>query len=135
MRKEKKDIDLDVELEDLTYTGNESLMLHVWDNLIGNAIKFSNQGGQLVVQCREKDGTAVVEIADNGIGMDEQTRRQIFEKFYQGDTAHATEGNGLGLSLVKRIVDLCGGTISVESTLGQGTFFTVQLPLTERQAA
>ncbi|MDD6883830.1 MAG: HAMP domain-containing sensor histidine kinase [Eubacteriales bacterium] len=130
-----KDIDLKLNLDEILFTGNEEMVQHVWINLIGNAIKFSNQGGQLVVQCREKDGTAVVEIADNGIGMDEQTRRQIFEKFYQGDTAHATEGNGLGLSLVKRIVDLCGGTISVESTLGQGTFFTVQLPLTERQAA
>ena len=77
---------------------------------------------------REGD-KAAVRVADQGEGMDEATRRRVFEKFYQGDSAHAAEGTGLGLSLVKRIVDLCGGTVDVDSAPGRGAAFTVRLPL------
>ena len=124
-----KEIDLQLNLDEVLFCGNEEMVQHIWLNLIGNAIKFSERGGTVAIQCRAEGGDAVVEIADNGIGMDELTRRHIFEKFYQGDSAHATEGNGLGLPLVKRITDLCGGSILVESQPGQGTFFCVRLPM------
>ena len=77
----------------------------------------------------QENGAAVCCVKDEGSGMDEATRRRVFEKFYQGDTAHATEGNGLGLALVKRIVDLCGGAVEVDSAPGAGSMFTVRLPL------
>lgn len=124
-----KDLDLDLDLEELEFKGNEEMVQHVWVNLLGNAIKFSPQGGTLSVHLLRQGHEAVVSVRDAGPGMDEATRRRIFEKFYQGDTAHAAEGNGLGLSLVKRIVDLCQGTVSVDSAPGQGSTFTVYLPI------
>ena len=125
----EKEIELDVDLEDVEYYGNEEMLNHVWVNLLGNAVKFSPKGAPLSVRLRREGDTAVATVKDAGPGMDDATRRRIFEKFYQGDTAHATEGNGLGLSLVKRIVDLCGGSIAVDSAPGSGTAFTVRLPL------
>lgn len=124
-----KDIDLDLDMDEVEFRGNEEMVAHIWVNLINNAIKFSPVGGRLTISLKEADGAAVVRIADEGEGMDETTQKRIFEKFYQGDTAHTTEGNGLGLSLVKRIVDLCGGSIEVESAPGRGTAFTVRLPI------
>ena len=124
-----KSLEPDVELDEITYNGNEEMMNHIWVNLLNNAIKFSPEGGPLVVRLRREGDTAVCTVGDAGPGMDEATRRRVFEKFYQGDTAHATEGNGLGLSLVKRIVDLCGGTVDVDSAPGQGATFTVKLPM------
>ena len=120
---------MDVDLEEVEYRGNEEMMNHIWVNLLGNAIKFSPQGAPLTVRLRREGSEAVAQVKDAGPGMDDATRRRIFEKFYQGDTAHATEGNGLGLSLVKRIVDLCGGAVEVDSVPGQGAAFTVRLPL------
>ena len=125
----EKALELDVELEEIAYRGNEEMLNHVWVNLLGNAIKFSPQGAPLTVRLRREGREAVCSVRDAGPGMDAQTRRRVFEKFYQGDTAHATEGNGLGLSLVKRIVDLCEGRVEVESEAGQGACFTVRLPL------
>ena len=125
----QKDLDLDLDMDEVEFLGNEEMVQHVWVNLLGNAIKFSPQGGTLSVWLRREDGTAMVSVRDEGPGMDEATRKRIFEKFYQGDTAHASEGNGLGLSLVKRIVDLCQGSVTVESEPGQGATFTVRLPL------
>ena len=104
-------------------------MSHIWVNLINNAIKVSPQGGVLEVGCMQVQSFIVVRVTDHGEGMDAGTQARIFEKFYQGDTAHATEGNGLGLSLAKRIVDLCGGKIAVDSAPGQGTTFSVYLPV------
>ena len=127
----QKDIELDLDLEELQYRGNEEMVQHVWVNLINNAIKFSPQGGTLSISLARDGRWARVCVRDQGEGMDDATRRRIFEKFYQGDTAHAAEGNGLGLSLVKRIVDLCEGTIEVESAPGQGSAFTVRLPVDE----
>ena len=98
-------------------------------HLLNNAIKFSPPGGTLTVRLARDGNAAVCRVGDQGPGMDDDTRRRIFEKFYQGDTAHATEGNGLGLSLAKRIVDLCNGTITVDSAPGAGATFTVRLPL------
>ncbi len=124
-----KEIELVLNLDEVAYVGDEEMMSHVWVNLINNAIKFSPNGSALELSCSKEDGQILVVIRDHGEGMTAETQKRIFEKFYQGDSAHATEGNGLGLSLVKRIVDLCGGKIDVESALGKGTAFTVHLPL------
>ena len=125
----EKDLEPDIELEEIIYRGNEEMMNHVWVNLLNNAIKFSPSGGTLTVRLVCEDDAAVCMVRDQGPGMDDATRRHIFEKFYQGDTAHATEGNGLGLALVKRIVDLCGGSVQAQSAPGEGATFTVRLPL------
>lgn len=126
---EKKDIDLDVELESLEYTGNESLMLHVWDNLIGNAIKFSPPGGLVSVSLKREGEQAVFRVEDCGPGIDEASLSHIFEKFYQSDSSHKQEGNGLGLALVKQILELCGGTVSAGNLPEGGCRFTVKLNL------
>jgi signal transduction histidine kinase len=129
----EKALEPDVELEEITYCGNEEMMDHIWVNLLNNAIKFSPRGGVLTVRLARSGNEAVCTVGDQGPGMDEVTRRRVFEKFYQGDTAHATEGNGLGLALVRRIVDLCGGSVTVESATGEGSTFTVRLPLEDRR--
>ena len=128
---EEKEIELQLELDPLEYDGNEEMMNHIWVNLINNAIKFSPRGGALEVSCMQVQSFIVVQVRDHGEGMDADTQARVFEKFYQGDTAHATEGNGLGLSLVKRIVDLCEGKIAVDSAPGEGTTFSVYLPVEE----
>jgi len=124
----EKNIDLDVDLDEADFRGNEEMVAHIWVNLLSNAIKFSPEGGLLGVMLKKAEDMLVVRVSDRGEGMDKETQMRIFEKFYQGDTAHATEGNGLGLSLVKRIVDLCGGEVTVESEPGRGTTFEVKLP-------
>lgn len=101
----------------------------VWSNLLSNAIKFTERGGKLGVSLHEEDGRAVVKVSDTGCGISAETGAHIFEKFYQGDTSHAREGNGLGLALVKKVIDTVGGEISVDSTLGEGTVFTVRLEI------
>jgi len=128
----EKELDLDVDLEEIEFYGNEEMLNHVWVNLLGNAVKFSPRGGTLSVRLRREGDMAVARLRDEGPGMDEETRRRVFEKFFQGDTAHATEGNGLGLSLVRRIVDLCEGDVAVDSAPGAGSTFTVRLPLGQR---
>jgi len=127
----EKNLDLQLELDEITYKGNEEMMSHVWVNLISNAIKFSPEGGVLEISCMRVQSFIVVHVRDEGEGMDLVTQSRIFEKFYQGDSAHATEGNGLGLSLAKRIVDLCHGKIAVDSVPGAGTTFSVYLPIEE----
>ena len=122
---QSKILQVDVELEPLECHANEELLRQVWLNLIGNAIKFTPSGGQIQIR---NSRAGHVTVSDTGIGMDEQTRARIFEQFYQGDTAHAIKGNGLGLALVKRILDLCGAEIEVSSELGKGSAFTVILP-------
>ena len=131
----RKNLDLDLDLEEVEYLGNEEMVQHIWVNLLNNAIKFSPEGGTLAISLKQNGRSAVVRVRDEGPGMDEATRRRIFEKFYQGDTAHAAEGNGLGLSLVKRIVDLCGGAVEVDSSPGAGSTFTVRLPLEAAERA
>ena len=131
---EEKEIELHLDLDPLEYDGNEEMMNHIWVNLINNAIKFSPRGGALEVSCMQVQSFIVVQVTDHGEGMDADTQARVFEKFFQGDTAHATEGNGLGLSLVKRIVDLCAGKIAVDSAPGEGTTFSVYLPLEEAGA-
>ncbi len=127
----KKSIGLDLELEEMKYISNEEMLSNLWINLLSNAIKFSNINGEINIKCFVEEKNVIVEITDNGIGIDKNTMNHIFDKFYQGDTSHIMEGNGLGLSLVKRIVELCQGDIAVKSELGKGTTVTVRLPIEE----
>ncbi|MGE4485814.1 MAG: sensor histidine kinase [Oscillospiraceae bacterium] len=123
----QKETDLDIDLDPVTIFGAEELLMQVWLNLIGNAIKFTDIGGKVIIGLKEKSGVISVAISDNGAGMSADTLQHIFDKFYQGDKSHSRCGNGLGLALVKRILDLAGGQISVESTFGEGSTFTVFL--------
>lgn len=128
----KKNLELDIDMQGVMYVGNEEMLQQVWINLISNAIKFSHDGGVLWVRLERDGNFAKVEIADNGTGISEEALPRIFEKFYQGDPSHSRQGNGLGLALVKQILNSCGGEISVESKLGKGTRFTVRLSLPEK---
>lgn len=128
---QQKHLDFDVDLEAADYFGNPALLAEVWQNLVGNAVKFVSDGGKIHVYLRSAPDKVIVKIIDNGPGMNEATLRRIFEKFYQGDTSHSGEGNGLGLTLARRIVDLHKGTIEAESEEGKGTAFTVTLPKSE----
>ena len=123
----EKNIELDIDLDNADYSGSKELLAQVWQNIFGNAIKFTPQNGKICVHLRNKADRVQVSISDNGSGMDEQTRQRIFEKFYQGDKSRATSGNGLGLTLAKRIVDLHGGEIAVTSRLNVGSTFIVTL--------
>ncbi len=125
----EKNLNLDLDLEEITIYQNAEILSHVWKNLISNAIKFSKNNGSLTIICRRTTDHIHISIEDTGIGMSDKTMSQIFDKFYQGDTSHATPGNGLGLPLTKRIVEMIGGKIFVKSTLEKGSTFTVHLPL------
>ena len=125
----KKNIALDIDMENVTYTGQQSLLLQVWTNLIGNAIKFSNQDDEISIRLKKEDSTVIVSVEDHGIGMDEKTVQHVFEKFYQGDSSRKEQGNGLGLAVCKEIVQKCGGQIQVVSREGEGSVFTVTLRL------
>ena len=118
---------MNVDIEDANISGEEDLLEIVWSNLISNAIKFSNPGGKLQISLKQEWNSIIVTITDTGCGMDETTGKHIFDKFYQGDTSHSREGNGLGLAMVKRVVDIINGDISVESRLGIGSTFTVRI--------
>ena len=124
-----KELELDLELPPLRYNGNEDLLYHVWSNLLSNAVKFSPQGGVLSVRLEKQEQWVAVTVTDQGPGMSSDVQRHIFDKFYQGDHSRRQEGSGLGLPLAKRITQLCGGTIMVESIPGRGSTFTVTLPL------
>ncbi len=123
-----KNITIDMDLDEIEYYQNKDLLYHVWMNLFSNAVKFTGEGGTISVKCHPANDAIYIAVSDNGIGMDDATRNHIFEKFYQGDSSHATAGNGLGLSLVKRIIEMMGGRISVESALNKGSTFIVSLP-------
>ena len=126
---ERKQLVIDADLEEVLIRADGELLTLVWNNLFSNAVKFSPRGGRINLTLRQEGGYAVVKVADNGAGMTPEVGRHIFERFYQGDASHATQGNGLGLALVKRVIDIIDGEISVASTLGQGTTFTVKLKI------
>lgn len=125
----EKNIDFDVELDKVTYSGYESLLLHVWSNLVDNAIKFDPPGGMICLRLRQADDEAVFTIDDNGPGVAPEEQKRIFHKFYQSDSSREMSGNGLGLALVKQIVEFSGGTVSVENLPEAGCRFTVRLPM------
>lgn len=123
-----KNIEFDMELPRQIYYSSAFLLEQVWINLIDNAIKHSPAGSSIHIAICETSETIAVSISDDGDGMTEEVQKHIFEKFYQGDKSHKAEGNGLGLALVKRIVDLCKGEIAVESAPGKGSLFIISLP-------
>ena len=125
---EKKSIGIDTDIdEDVVIESDPELLSLVWNNLFSNAIKFTDEGGSVFVSVKRTDDGAAVSVSDTGCGIDNETGRHIFDKFYQGDTSHASRGNGLGLALVKRIIDITGGEITVSSEVGKGSTFTVIL--------
>lgn len=125
---EKKEIDIETDLAEEVYVeADKELLSLVWNNLMSNALKFTEAGGTVSIRLYQDENYAYVQVKDTGCGMSPETGQNIFKKFYQGDTSHATKGNGLGLALVKRVIDICKGEISVSSTLGVGSTFTVRL--------
>ena len=125
---ERKALNIETEIDDgIRIRSDAELLSLVWNNLVSNAVKFTPNGGTISVSLKEEEKFVVVSVSDTGCGIDQETGRHIFEKFYQGDTSHATQGNGLGLALVKRVVDILNGEISVRSTPGQGSTFTVRI--------
>ncbi len=127
---ERKKLNIETGIaEDIIINADGELLSLVWSNLISNAIKFSDEGDTVCVTLETSDGDAVVKVRDTGCGINERIIERIFEKFYQGDSSRATKGNGLGLALVKRIIDIAEGEIEVESEEGVGTEFTVRIPL------
>ena len=131
----EKNQEVITDLCEITYYGNSGMLKQVWLNVIGNAVKYTPDGGTIEVKLDinpKNEQEVRVRITDNGIGMDKATAERIFEKFYQGDSSHATGGNGLGLAMVKRIVELCGGRIRVKSEPDKGTQFTVYLPIEDK---
>lgn len=126
---EKKEIEFDIELEEIKIKGDEHLLQEVWLNLIQNAIKFSNQKGIIKISLHKGFNRIKVVISDNGIGIAEEDKARIFERFFKGEKSRSKDGNGLGLVIVKRIIELSNGKLYFESELGIGSTFTVELPL------
>jgi len=125
----QKNMEFDVSLDHVMYSGNKEMMQHLWINLLDNAVKYTPEGGKVTVSVSEENGYAIVKIADTGEGMSKEVREHLFDPYFQGDSSHSRQGLGLGLSIVKRIVELCKGTISVRSKVGEGSIFTVILPM------
>lgn len=127
---ERKDITFTADLdEEVIVTYDESMMEIIWNNLLSNALKFTEEGGSIALTLKTDDKAAIVSISDNGCGMDEETVKHIFDKFFQGDTSHSQQGNGLGLTLVMKVIEIFKGEIKVNSNPGYGTTFTVRLNL------
>ncbi len=125
---EKKNIDIETDIEEgVIVQSDDELLSLVWNNLFSNALKFTEPGGKVSVSLKAEGDFATVRVSDTGCGISKATGKHIFEKFYQGDTSHKMHGNGLGLALVKRVVDIVGGDISVESEVGAGSTFTVKI--------
>lgn len=122
-----KNIEFDVDLDRVEYLGNEAMMRHVWDNLISNAIKFSPDDSLVRIALTKKSKKVICMIEDSGPGLSEEAQKHIFDKFYQGDSSHKQDGNGLGLALVKRVLSIEGGEIRAENLPGGGCCFTVTL--------
>ena len=124
---EDKNIEIETDIaDDVKVNTDEELLFLVWNNLFSNAFKFTPKGGKVAVELKATEQYVVVKVKDNGCGISPEVGAHIFEKFYQGDTSHATQGNGLGLALVKRVVDILQGELGVESSLGKGSTFVVK---------
>jgi len=125
---EARNIEIETDIADEVYVeADKELLSLVWNNLLSNALKFTEEGGIVTLNLYTDEQYAYIQVKDTGCGMSPETGQNIFKKFYQGDTSHATKGNGLGLALVKRVIDICKGEISVSSKLGEGSTFTVKL--------
>lgn len=125
---EKSNIEIETEIEErVMITADAELLSLVWNNLFSNAFKFTEPGGKVSVSLTATTHHAVIKVSDTGCGISPEIGTHIFEKFYQGDTSHSVQGNGLGLALVKRVIDIMHGEIGVESTVGEGTTFTVKI--------
>lgn len=127
---EKKELEIETDIdEEIVINADSELLSLVWNNLFSNAVKFTPDGGKISVSLKKEAEYAVVKVADTGCGMSKEIGEHIFEKFYQGDASHAAQGNGLGLALVKRVIDITNGEISVESVPSKGSVFCVRLKL------
>ena len=125
---EEKGIAIEPEIEDcVTVCSDPELLSLVWNNLLSNAFKFTDAGGTVGIMLKREGGEVIVSVRDTGCGIAPEIRKHIFDKFYQGDTSHVAQGNGLGLALVKRVLDMTGGMITVESLPGEGSIFTVKI--------
>ena len=123
-----KNLEIETDIEDDVHIKSDPELLSlVWNNLISNAVKFTPEGGTIGVSLKTDGNLVTVSVSDTGCGINPETGKHIFEKFYQGDTSHATQGNGLGLALVKRVVDILQGEIFVQSTPGKGSTFSVRI--------
>lgn len=126
---ESKNISLDISIEDCYINGNKELLNQVWLNLLDNSIKFNDKNGMVSINMRMKEKSIIIIITDTGIGIDSNALPNIFDKFYQEDISHSTNGNGLGLTIVKKIIELHDGTIKCDSIVSKGTKFTITLPI------
>lgn len=126
---QEKEQNLTAEIEPVEVCGSRELLSHVWTNLVGNAIKYTPNGGKIAVSLTHTDKNAVFTVTDSGIGMTEEVKSHIFDRYYQADPSHTRKGIGLGLPIVHKILDVCGGQIEVESRPNQGSTFRVSLPL------
>lgn len=124
-----KNINMNIDLDETSYYGNEELLKQVWVNLIDNAIKFTPNNGDVKIELMSFEDNVIFKVKDTGIGMTQDVKAHIFDKFYQGDTSHTTEGNGLGLTMVKKIVELHNGNIDVKSHPNKGTIIKVVFPI------
>ena len=125
---ERRNIEIETDIaEGVLVSADSELLLLVWNNLFSNAFKFTDDGGKVMLTLTADEKYATVKVSDTGCGMSAEVGAHIFEKFYQGDTSHSTQGNGLGLALVKRVIDIMQGEIGVESAVGVGTTFTVKI--------
>ena len=124
---EKKNLELNCDFDEVSVFSSKSLLEIVWSNLISNAIKFTSDGGKIDISIKRIGKNAEIKVSDTGCGMTSEVGAKIFEKFYQGDTSHSTQGNGLGLALVKKVIDILGGEISVSSEVNKGSTFTILL--------
>lgn len=132
---EEKELELEADMEDAAMIkADASLMELVWNNLISNAVKFTERGGSIVIRQTSDENHIRVSVSDTGCGIAKENINHIFDKFYQGDTSHSTEGNGLGLALVKRVLELMDGDIQITSEAGKGSIFLVTLPAAGTEA-
>lgn len=125
----EKSVDVEMNLEDVSVSTSPDLVKEIWINLLTNAIKYTNDSGKISISLQKQNDMAVVKIKDNGIGMDEEVKKHIFDKFFQVDNSHSQKGIGLGLSIVSRILELINGSIDCESELNKGTTMTVKIPI------